>query len=501
METIDTTYLRMKQFLAETNSKVDLSAGSVMNEWVLKLSAAAFNELINNDVLAMDNVKSIADAQASLVDTFSEAIDKIASNYGITRKAGVKAAGTIRVVVQSAQSYFIEQGLRFVYPLLNAGFVTKEASDIAATDVNTEADGSAWFTLAVEAESDIGTVVIAEDSGFALDSNFTIDGFVEAYAEAGFTAGSSTETDVELISRFRDGLVVKNYSSAAAIKSKLTDVYSDLQAVAVVGSGDVELLRGKNTSFGISAQGAADIYIRHGFNIESATLDVVDGIVTCPGVYRFKAIPNVTFAYSLTDDAEEALLSTTMHGRFSKYQKVTITGSETPTVTGYRMANVEAIQDLLNEPENRQVGANYLVKGVVPCIVTVGLTLLQNASKPITDDVKNAIRTDIATYIHALTFGEAMIASRLIDICHNYSQVKAVQLPLLLQGDIWLPTTTVVCDANSQSETADTYTLKGNNTLTIPDNSELRAYGVSSKNTLFFVQLANESTISIQVKG
>ena len=211
----------------------------------------------------------------------------------------------------------------------------------------------------------------------------------------------------------------------------------------------------------------------------------------CPGFYGVtNIIPNlpniagslditdVTYGYSLPSTRRNNITSA-LEARFTKYQTAQIKFDYVPAsedvsaefiVTFSCQPDIKEIQDLYLSDEERLAGADYLVRAVVPCQVSVQLSLVQKRGSSTVPIL--SVKKDIYDYINSLEIGETLSASTIIMLCHKYD-IKQVALPIRLEGILTLPS-----DSGSL-----TRRIMSTDNLEIPFLPE---YGVSANNTSFF---------------
>lgn len=525
MATIDDVITRIETFIKETSPDVDISPGSVLSELLTKAYAQLHTEITNADIESLSNTKSVDAVLAATGDTYSDAIDAIASNYNTTRNPGSKVTGIIKVTVSGNRSYFIEQGFAFQQPLLKFNYVTVQDYDIvavgatitSANQLNLIQDGALYyFLLPVEADAAGAEVVngkndtvVPNKTPFAIASTTSkIASFVRAEAYGNFSGGENKETDLELITRFKEGLSYKALTSPIAMSSVFSSVFApNFKTLSVVGANDSELLRAKNNLFGISTLGMADTYIRTSNTVQTTNV-VMQGVlvnattwrISVPaywvnplvpaGYYRITSVAPVESGYSgtylitkITYDYDKPAtgrindISTAQDARYTKYQTCDVefecfetTATKNFSVSFSYMPLIADIQDYVLADNNRIVTADYLVKAIVPCHVTLGLRLYRK--DPLVDLPVVNIKRDIFNYINGLQLGEDLVVSSIIDICHNY-KVKRVDLPVVVTGNIWVPNT--VKD--------ETITIKSDDVLVLPSYP---SKGVTKNTTAFF---------------
>lgn len=547
METVPQTQVRLETFIKDycaqpsVNLQVDLSPGSVLSELLIKLSAELHNQL-QTDVETVAPATSVQAALNAAGDTYSEAIDAVASNFNVVRDQGKTVTGTVKIQVATQRTHYIGNNFQLIHPSSGAVYgstqtyradPTATADDISKGVLRLfrEREGY-YFLLPVVSTDAKSNVTVPHNSALILNgTNTTLDGFVSARAFGNFNSGRPIETDRELIARFQSGLSTKGLVSPQSMQSLLPQVFptlftqgSDGKAIlSVIGANDTELNRGRNTTYGITPFGLADVYIRTSRSIKIDTFDVVavytgsnnawtitldETVDSFPtwfydvvavkftdlnGVSQSAAVTNISFG-AASDAANQLsgsnLITSADAARFSKYQTCTVTATITNAATAPSngttisaqitvsyMPGIGEIQDYFLQSANRVIAADYLIKAVIPCTLSTKLLLTRGPGPEGEAAIKQSIRQAICDYVNSLTFGEDLAVSRIVDICHNFN-VRRVDLPVSVTGSILVPT------ASSTSRFAPVET---SDVLSVPYNPVFTKYGVSSKTTMFFI--------------
>ena len=520
METLEQTKTRLEAFTKESFPDADIAPGTVLSELLIKLAATLHNP-IKNDVTALGTAQYISDVLAATADTYSTVIDKIASNYDVTRNAGRKVEGVIKVVVESKRLYFLPAGFTFVQANLGFSYTLTSKLEVLPYDTELGANqvklfqegGLYYFYVSVEAVDDTGknNTQVTSGSKFTVGTGSTLSGFVYGEAYGNFSSGQAVETDIELIHRFREGLVNKSVVSPKSLLSVLRSEFSTLKYLSVIGANDPEMARSKKNAFGISTFGMADIYVRTSDSLETAKIAATavvqpgDGTMWKielnksldtgwpKGFYRVLSIaPNTTGSSgtypitSITYGSETRALyrNNTINdaddARFSVYQTASIlfempAGSPSGMlVTVLYSPLIEDIQDFVISDDNRVACADYLVKAIIPCEISLKLRIHKKYPMNIPAVPVDSIKKDIFTYINNLPLGEDIAVSRIIDICHNYD-IKRVEM---------LEPMTGIIQAGSGY-----INISGRESLSIPTSYE---NGISKYTTAFFVNYLKE---------
>lgn len=514
-ETLTNTKLRLEQFISESFPSIDISPGSVISELLVKVAATLHNP-IKNDIDALKQTDSVVNALASPEETYSDVITNIASNYNVARNEGNKATGNLKLIINSGDTFYVQKGAQFYQPVLKLSFqttgtykVTTKPTLVGDVQLKRINQSSLYYCIIPVEAMDIGSSYRLQDqTSLGLGNGTQIDNFVDAKVYGNFTGGLNKETDKELISRFKTGLTHKTLLSKDSIFYHLKELYPSLRDISLVTANDQEMVRSKQNVFGISTLGMVDVYTKSTFGLATAKLSVIGtktattawsislGKDDSPGFYKIISIlPQGTdltgsLEFTASYDYDTAgyeitnLLNNKYEARFTKYQtaevdvlfdetsiddrseEVAVGTQEFFDVLVSLQPNIKEIQDSLLSADSRIACADYLVKAALPCFVTVNLKLTRN--DPTVDFPVDLLKQDIYNYINSLDFGEPLHASAIINLCHKYD-IKNVQLPLRLTGDIFSDHSTVV-------------KITSSDVLEIPTKLSV---GISPKTTVF----------------
>jgi len=555
METIDVTQARLEAFIRDycaqpsVNLQVDLSPGSVLSELLIKLSSQLHNQL-RNDASEAASATSVQAALNATEDTYSEAIDAIASNYNVSRDLGVAVEGRVKVQVATLRTYYLPNNFKLTHPSSGGVYTstqtfradhTVEADDLTSGVLRLFKEGSGYyFLLPVKSVGEVNATV-SHNSQLALDPSTTsLDSFVSARAFGNFSSGREVETDRQLIARMQTGLSAKGLVSPQSMQALLPEAFPSLfnqstgrkAILSVVGANDPELNRGRNTTFGITPFGMADVYVRTSSSIKVSTFPVVARYqsytppggsssntwvlqldstaagfptwfydlvslhyVDASGVTQSAAAKSVTFGRDTTAPNQLEggnLISPNDVARFTKYQtcvvsvdlpnavegspQVDATTHEVLVTVSY-MPGIGEIQDFFLQGAQRVTAADYLIKAVIPCSLSLNLSLDRGSQQTPDETTKQKIRQAICSYVNGLPFGEEVAVSRIVDICHNHN-VRRVDLPVVLQGNVLLP---------SSSTSVKFVPTSTSDTMSIPHDTRFFPYGLSAKTSMFFI--------------
>ena len=515
-EILANTLTRLTAFIAQNYTDIETGPGSVINELLLKLAAAIQHEQYNA-ILSLDQGASIDSVLAATKDSYSPVVDLIASNYNTVRSSGSYAKGRIKVTVSDDNNYSFQAGLTFTQPSLGLTYTLLENTRVSRTPRESleeiqlfEDQGLYYFLLPVQASAPGPAYQVASGTVFSLDSRAYIADLVKLEAYGSFTTGAAVDTDKQLVAKIKYNLGNTRFGSAAGILSYFIKAFPNIQTLSVCGANDAEMTRSKRNALGIATFGKADVYVRSSLAPETAhivkkatkiaentwLLNMLNSDI--PGFYNIKSIipvtPNVNlggtlvptqtdFGYSLYNGQRYNDINSFEEARFTKYQTaaVTFTYSESPKIAINDTADFEIhathqpdilrMQDILLSDSERLACADYLVKAVIPCMVSLNIKLLKKKATDTFESLNiQQLKKDIFLYINTIPFGEELQASNIIDICHNYG-IKRVDLPIEMTGVILCPD-------------GSTITLTDSDVLTIPYNL---SKGVTPKTTLYFI--------------
>jgi hypothetical protein len=522
-ETIQNTLDRLTAFISQNYTDIEVGPGSVISELLLKVAASIHNEQYNL-IEGLRQSSHISSVLAATEDTYSPIMDAVASNYNVSRDTGAYVTGKIKVTVSASNEYNLRQGFEFVQPGLNLNYTLVKNTRVVGTKSLTtlnevqlfSSNGMFYFILDVIAENVGPQYQVPSGTVFSLAPDGYLNKFVKAEAYGNFSSGKNVDTDKELVAKIKTSLGNSRLTSAAGIAKNFSEKFPSFQYLSICGANDPEMLRSKQNVLGISTFGKADVYVRSSVGLElthitkSATkiaentwrLQLFN--IDVPGFYRIQSIiptskqinlggtllpTAVDYGFSIypnyrnNEIAADTIAKSVSNARFTKYQTATVTFnySDPEKIAIGQTASFELhisnqphiaeMQDLLLSDENRLACADYLVKAVVPCMVSLNINLIK---KRITDTYESLniqqLKKDIFTYVNTIPFGEELHASALIDICHNYD-IRRVDLPISMEG-------VIICPDNS------TITLEDSDVLAIPTDI---ARGVSPKTTAYFI--------------
>ncbi len=469
--------------LAEQYPSASVLPGSAVDGLVVQPSGymAAFHTATAQEALLRG---SIAAMTAGLTTATDGDIDAQASNYFTERIPGAPASGLIKIVVQNATPYTIQPGFRVSFSDLTFSTTYEQRAypagtpGIAASTTNrlmtARSDGAYEFTVQVTAEQDGAASRLGRGTVLVLTNPSA--GMLSSAVDTDFTGGTSEETNAELLARVSLGITTEVVAGEEQIQALIADTYPAAR-IATVGVGSALMTRDQANILGVSLGGRLDVYARAGQTIGLKTL-TLNGTVTnsttkavtltiprpdADGIYRVTAIrpsgtvglggivpTTTTRALSvLSSDPFTPTMPTQADLAFSAAVSVTVTfldtlGTGTYVVSQVRsydvdvsyQPNVRDFTDILTGV-NRPPGTDILVKGAVPCLTQVQMTVRLPIGA--TSPTVGTMQSLVAGAINALDFGTSTLTSFVVHRALASTLTSGEVTAISFQGGILCP--------------------------------------------------------------
>lgn len=524
---VATLLTQLTEEVQEDNADLDVKRG-VFHDTVLYFHAV-LESAIRDNLDRYQTGRSLRQIELDPSVADADTVNDILSNWGITRKEGTQAKGTVVIVVSESTSVTISSGATFeangvVFSADNSFTSTTNTASTTENDrfMTELSDGNYMFTIFVTSNT-VGAVGKLKTDTVIVPNN-PISNYVTSYAASDFLDGTNTETNTELVQQLQDGISAKALSNRVNMRGLLRSLpqFSSVTNQSIVGYGDPEMLRDQHSIFPLSYGGRVDWYIRGQTDlnvvglVKEATLMNIDTSIDrgtwqftilkddAPGFYEISSIlpfgttPVGAETFSIASEIRAVDLTGTglipdikvqQEGAFTSYQTTTIqfVDSETSTleltvgdkknysvnVTG--SGHTKELQDYFGSRDARCFGSDILVKSPVPCFVQVSLTVNKSSgdADPDIDEMKNAI----AGVVNGTGFIGRLDGSRILEVANAYIQnnVSITQLDLI--GRIFTPDYTNVW-------------LRSSDSLVIPSTA---GDMVSAKTVQFFIEVKDIS--------
>jgi hypothetical protein len=512
----------LTQLIQELDPTIDVKSGP-FHDLVLHLKAILdAGEQTNIDLIRQANSLLAISQNSNLADT--DVVDRLLSNYNITRNPGTKARGDITIILDQLTntvigkgSVFIIDGLKFTSPVTYVGRTTS-ATVIGPNDrlIIPVSLNQYAFTITLEA-NDIGTSYNVLQSTTVVPANPPAH-FVKAYVAADFTNGTNAQTNQELIDLLAAGMAIAAWSNRISIESLIRKqtTFATIKNLSIIGFGDPEMLRDQHSIWPGSTGGRSDLYLRSQElyqNIQltkSAVLVAKAGPIgtwqfgigrdDAPGFYKVDKI--LLPSQDLTDPgwtpSSEVrsldltgvvgvpdLISTLVNeGIYSRYQAAVIQFVDTTTdataltigtstneykVLVQAMPLIADLQSFLLTRDVAPPQCDVLVKAPIPCYTEVTFTV--NYDSTTTAPSIPDIQTAVASAVNNLSFPGSLSASFIDQVLHNLLPNLVSVTNMSLAGLIRRPNGTTIPLASTTQ-------------ITIPSEP---ANMISGRTTVFFL--------------
>jgi hypothetical protein len=466
-------------WMKERHPEVELSRG-VFHDLVLY-----FNSVLNAAV--QENISRILQSNSLLSITQNPAlsdatlVDKVLSNFNLTRESGASASGEVTIIVNQAiptqislNTKFTANGVTFYPTRTFVGIPPgQDASATNSRAMVNSANGTYAFKITVYANSVGSAGNIPRSTKLVPD--VVPNNVADAYAATDFTKGVDPPTNAEYIAKLPDGLSAKTIGGKKAFAA-LIRAQSDFQNIrhlSVVGFGDAEQMRDQHGLFPVSGGGRVDIYAQthetaqHTDNFLTATYvgpaapgDLTAGTVwqvsidreQAPGFYAITRIAKINDdqnsgytiratvpGYRLAADTNAAVndylpdIQTLEESAFTRYKTLTVQFVDVDTmpgvliprqskadynVTTVGMPLIGQLQDFLASKDIRCRTADILVKAAVPCFTSIAFKIRRSANEVNPDFT--AIKEAIVKAVAKIGFAGQLSASVISSVAHQF---------------------------------------------------------------------------------
>lgn len=473
-ETFDNFEAIVIDLLRSDHTELDVRKGTALRDLLVRPSSetSALNGLNNEQLRLQLSLELMATAAVQDPDVLSALL----SNFDLTLREGVEARGSVIIYTTENKQYFIPE--QFVFTIGDLEYtsgkawvvVTTEVTDPTAQILMQQADDGRYFFIVPVAAVEPGVQYNA-GVGEAVEINQELGtGITDSYVYGDITGGEDAETVEELVARLPQSIAFKMPVSDASIAATLMTQFDAIRDISTIGMGDEEMLRDKHNLFNVSVGSRIDTYPRTALVPETATLlktatKVADGVYTftidkddLPGFYLIRSINSpesvITYdgrldlpiigSYPFDEIRGSEGTEDTFHDfdpnnmvvetAYSRWQTSTVTIYNIPAPDSgvwpdeltlkteiYYPKHLKDIQEYLDDPSLRNNEADYVVRGAIPCMVTISATLFTNPNVILDLD---AVTASIVSYINHKRFGDQLTASQLSGVFHEFDIIR-----------------------------------------------------------------------------
>lgn len=488
----------LSQLIQEKYPDIELTRG-VIHDVVMFLHAVC-GGITQTEINRVLESRSLLAVQQNPLLADPELVDHILSNFLITRKTGTHARGNITIVITGSETMVVAADALYVANGLNfrtnvaitarpPGTVTTSTNDRV---LKSRGDGSFEFVVPATAED------VSEQYNVRINTKFEPDfppsRFVTAFAADDFIGGTATETNAQLVSRMEAGIPAKVTAGRLNVEALIRSqpVFSDIKNVSIIGYGDAEMERDQHWIFPVSGGGRVDVYcqmdalpqtisIRKSARlIEKRTSDSTWQFSIdrddAPGFYAVAAVRRLTDptdiagfeitydarGWNFSDDSWQPDIKYVKEAAYTRYQTAVVRFVDNVTSTAGLSVGDEIeynvniltqpllaeLQEFLAGAGHRSLSSDILVKGAIPCFLSINFEIVKDATESAPD--LDVIRVAIAERVNNLNFPGVLYGSQVMDIIHDSLTGSQAVGPLDMHGLIRRVDGTTVVVRDSQ---------------------------------------------------
>lgn len=236
-------------YINEAFPDLDLTPGSVHRDIIVNLYAALEQRvrdgidkvLKSNSLLEITKDPTIAD---------DVQVDRVLSNYNITRSGGSKASGYVKIIIDADRTTLMPIGTRLTINSLEFR-VTSSIRAVSSTEAVEDPEdislvrgtgGTYFFNVPVESVG-VGSKYNIKEGSKVTGISPKVARVVTAEAAQTLLGGKDSETNEELITKLKQGVTGKILGGRAHIEAKLKDEFPSVISAGATGFGDSEMTR------------------------------------------------------------------------------------------------------------------------------------------------------------------------------------------------------------------------------------------------------------------
>lgn len=252
-------------FVQAAYPTIDLSAGTVLRDLVVKMYAHLETRIQEQIDLALvsSSLLEISKDPTAVDDT---QLERVLSNFNVTRAQGSTASGKLRMFFSSSRSIVIPKdsqitmaGLQF-QPANSYVLVSLENYTGASNQRIFEQSGS-LYTVVIDLTAVVpGSAGNIRATTVATGVTPSIPNLTSAKADSDFTGGADEDDNITLLAKAKTGVVGKVFGGRDHIKAKLKTQFSGIKDVGVVGFLDPEMSR--DLVDGVHIGNRVDLYVK-----------------------------------------------------------------------------------------------------------------------------------------------------------------------------------------------------------------------------------------------
>lgn len=484
---IDAMFATFSQLMQERHPEVELTRG-VFHDLVVY-----FNSVLNAAV--KENIDRVRDSNSLLSISTNPAladaalVDKVLSNYNLTRDAGVAAVGEATIVLSMPVQTAIAEAVVFTADSITfqptQSFVALPPGSFAVNDnervMLAVGDGTYVVNILLQAKN-VGTAGNIR-RGTKLVPNTLINNTAAAFAASDFIHGAEPMTNSEYISKLSAGLAAKTIGGRQSFIATLRaqPAFANIPHFSILGCGDAEQHRDQHSLLPVSSGGKVDIYVQT-FAAAQEREHVLSAVYVGPGetggLWRlsigrelapgFYDIPRIAKPLASNDTGYKIVSESSSfdvtdldfapdvvsfsEAAYTRYQTRTVHFEDTDTPTAALTPNVSSalysvttaglpliseLQDFLSDRDNRCRASDVLVRAAVPCFTKISFEIRKPANAPTIDTAP--LKAAIVAAIQAVGFSGQLHASTIAGAVYPFLTGGAALSAIDMFGRIHRP--------------------------------------------------------------
>lgn len=430
---INTTPRSVTEDLFLIPTATELAKQEILLQYINALqSFSSMGELLNS----ASKLQMIAEALDTDVDTvksnISEALEKLASNYGKTRKQATVASGIVSFWTSDESNINKNNSIPVgtIVASASTGIQYKTTQEVFFSNYyNDTSFGTEGYMLDVPVEctveGSIGNTVIG-DITVCINA---VTGFPNVTNKTPFVNATDTELDVDFIARMQNEISGCNVGTVNGIKSVILQ-NTEATSISVISSGDLLLAPSRRDG------GCFDIYVKGGRVIndeQNFETSSPINMLNVPDTWHKPVVANTASLKGSSIGVTVVNDTTSMYaGSQRAYDKLIFSSTLPAGSYTVQYSYNQLIADVTNllQSDEYNTGANILVKQAQSVPVDIFLQVVSYSTDA--DEKNSYVNTLIQTikeYIAAMQIGQSLEQSDIINLCY-IEGINRVVIPL-----------------------------------------------------------------------
>lgn len=252
-------------FVQEAFPTLDMSPGTAIRDLVIRIYAHLETRMQEQIDLALIS-SSLLEITKNPTAVDDLQVDRLLSNYNVSRSLGATATGRLRLFLTSSESTVISVDSEIVInnvifkPVTTFLLLAPNAYTAAANQRLIAPSGTVYTTTIDVIAVEPGSAGNVRAGSLVAAFELAPSNFISAKADSDFIGGSDADDNVALLSKLRNGVVGKVFGGREHINAKLKNEFSGIIDVGCVGFMDPEMRR--DLVDGVHMGGRVDLFVK-----------------------------------------------------------------------------------------------------------------------------------------------------------------------------------------------------------------------------------------------